>query len=147
MLSLIASEWGTSPHPDRREKPVVRYREPSALRKDLEEMSKMPMTISNSGLSSSADGANQLTTALRAFQDLSVDTSHPYFFNQLFGPLDPAALAGELLSCAQNTSGYTYEAAPVYSMLEVEVSQAPTTASKDGRHVPTRPPARASDSG
>lgn len=48
----------------------------------------------------------------------SVDTSHPYFFNQLFGATDPVALASELVALSVNTSAYTYETAPVFTFIE-----------------------------
>lgn len=51
----------------------------------------------------------------------SVDTSHPYFFNQLFGATDPVALASELIALCVNTSVYTYETAPVFTLIEREV--------------------------
>ena len=54
-------------------------------------------------------------------QKYSVNTSHPYFFNQLFGATDPVALAAELISLSVNTSAYTYETAPIFTMMEREV--------------------------
>ncbi|EED87801.1 predicted protein, partial [Thalassiosira pseudonana CCMP1335] len=54
-------------------------------------------------------------------QQYSVNTSHPYFFNQLFGSLDPIALAAEIVALSVNTSVYTYETAPVFTLLEREV--------------------------
>ncbi|KAL9183349.1 hypothetical protein ACHAXT_005136 [Thalassiosira profunda] len=58
---------------------------------------------------------------LSLIQKYSVDTSHPYFFNQLFGSLDPIALAAEIVALSVNTSVYTYETAPVFTLLEREV--------------------------
>eukprot|EP00579_Thalassiosira_antarctica_P032459 CAMPEP_0201994646 /NCGR_PEP_ID=MMETSP0905-20130828/2415_1 /ASSEMBLY_ACC=CAM_ASM_000554 /TAXON_ID=420261 /ORGANISM="Thalassiosira antarctica, Strain CCMP982" /LENGTH=684 /DNA_ID=CAMNT_0048549659 /DNA_START=126 /DNA_END=2177 /DNA_ORIENTATION=- len=58
---------------------------------------------------------------LSLIQKYSVDTSHPYFFNQLFGSLDPIALAAEIVALSVNTSAYTYETAPVFTLLEREV--------------------------
>jgi len=54
-------------------------------------------------------------------QKYSVNTSHTYFFNQLFGATDPVALAAELVSLSMNTSAYTYETAPIFTMIEKEV--------------------------
>jgi len=48
----------------------------------------------------------------------SVKTGHPRFFNQLFGGHDPAAVLGEWLTALVNTSMYTYEAAPVATLME-----------------------------
>ena len=58
---------------------------------------------------------------LSKLQTYSVNTSHPYFFNQLFGSLDPIALAAEIVALSVNTSVYTYETAPVFTLLEREV--------------------------
>jgi hypothetical protein len=41
--------------------------------------------------------------------------------NQLISSLDPVSLAAELLSASLNASGYTYEIAPVASLVEEEV--------------------------
>ncbi|EDX11219.1 cysteine sulfinic acid decarboxylase [Drosophila simulans] len=51
----------------------------------------------------------------------SVKTSHGRFHNQLFGQLDPFGLAGALVTEAMNGSTYTYEVAPVFSLIETEV--------------------------
>jgi len=72
--------------------------------------------------SSSADA--DMFAMLKKFSEFSVNTSHPLFVNQLFGTLDRASLAAEFMAAADNTSNYTYEAAPVYSMIEVEVLKA-----------------------
>ena len=51
----------------------------------------------------------------------SVRTGHPRFFNQLFGGVDPAAVLGEWITALTNTSMYTYEAAPVATLMELEL--------------------------
>ncbi|KAK0059351.1 cysteine sulfinic acid decarboxylase [Biomphalaria pfeifferi] len=43
---------------------------------------------------------------------------HPHFFNQLYGGIDLHALSGAWLSDALNTSQYTYEVAPVFTLME-----------------------------
>ncbi|CAG0915350.1 unnamed protein product [Notodromas monacha] len=48
----------------------------------------------------------------------SVRTSHPYFRNQLYGGVDPYALAGTWLSEALNTNQYTFEVAPFFMTTE-----------------------------
>ncbi len=47
----------------------------------------------------------------------SVRTGHPRFMNQLFGGYDPAALLGEWIAALSNGSMYTYEAAPVATLI------------------------------
>ncbi|KAL7731648.1 hypothetical protein ACLKA6_000944 [Drosophila palustris] len=51
----------------------------------------------------------------------SVKTSHGRFHNQLFGQMDPFGLAGAWLTEALNGSSYTFEVAPVFSLIETEV--------------------------
>ncbi|TMW52631.1 hypothetical protein DOY81_002285 [Sarcophaga bullata] len=51
----------------------------------------------------------------------SVKTSHGRFHNQLFGQMDPYGLAGSWITEALNTSSYTYEVAPVFSLIETEI--------------------------
>ncbi|XP_023294865.2 cysteine sulfinic acid decarboxylase [Lucilia cuprina] len=51
----------------------------------------------------------------------SVKTSHGRFHNQLFGQMDPYGLAGSWITEAVNTSAYTFEVAPVFSLMETEI--------------------------
>jgi len=64
------------------------------------------------------------TNMLQSIQQYSVNTNHKFFFNQLFGTLDPKSLAAELFitSCC-HTSSYTYETAPVLTLLEQDILQ------------------------
>jgi glutamate/tyrosine decarboxylase-like PLP-dependent enzyme len=85
----------------------------------------MPSTPSTTN-SSSQQQQQQITpqqfiNLLSLIQKYSVNTSHPYFFNQLFGSLDPIALAAEIVALSVNTSVYTYETAPVFTLVEREV--------------------------
>ncbi|ELU00176.1 hypothetical protein CAPTEDRAFT_151334 [Capitella teleta] len=47
-----------------------------------------------------------------------VKTAHPRFFNQLSTGLDIIALAGEWLTATANTNMFTYEIAPVFTLME-----------------------------
>lgn len=49
---------------------------------------------------------------------LSVKTGHRFFCNQLFGGMDPVGLAGSWLTDALNTSQYTFEVGPVFTLVE-----------------------------
>ncbi|XP_042204452.1 cysteine sulfinic acid decarboxylase-like [Homarus americanus] len=51
----------------------------------------------------------------------SVKTGHPYFINQLFSSLDVYGLVGQWVTDALNPSVYTYEVAPVFTLMEFEV--------------------------
>jgi len=48
----------------------------------------------------------------------SVKTGHPHFFNQLYQGQDVYSLAGCWLTDTLNTSQYTFEVAPVFTMME-----------------------------
>ncbi|CAH1774812.1 unnamed protein product [Owenia fusiformis] len=50
-----------------------------------------------------------------------VKTGHPHFFNQLYSGYDPYGLAGAWLTDALNTSQYTFEVAPVFTLMEATV--------------------------
>ncbi|NEQ97675.1 MAG: aminotransferase class V-fold PLP-dependent enzyme [Cyanothece sp. SIO2G6] len=47
-----------------------------------------------------------------------VKTAHPQYFNQLWGGFNPAGFMGDILTSAANTSMYTYEVAPVATLIE-----------------------------
>ncbi|XP_050680959.1 cysteine sulfinic acid decarboxylase [Leptidea sinapis] len=51
----------------------------------------------------------------------SVNTAHPYFVNQLFSSVDPYGLIGQWLTDALNPSVYTFEVAPVFTLMEEEI--------------------------
>lgn len=52
-----------------------------------------------------------------------MNTAHPYFVNQLFSAVDPYGLVAQWLTDALNPSVYTYEVAPVFTLMEEEVLQ------------------------
>lgn len=54
----------------------------------------------------------------RSVVRLSVKTGHRFFCNQLFGGVDPIGLAGSWLTEALNTSQYTFEVGPVFTLIE-----------------------------
>ncbi|KAF4656679.1 Glutamate decarboxylase 2 [Perkinsus olseni] len=55
--------------------------------------------------------------------DLSVNTGHLFFFNQLFARADPLAVAAEGLTAALNVNMYTFEMAPVMLLMEHRLLQ------------------------
>lgn len=59
-----------------------------------------------------------LTRAVEATIARSVRTLHPRFFNQNFAGADPIAVIGDFLGAALNTTLATYEAAPVFTLME-----------------------------
>lgn len=65
------------------------------------------------------------TSDLRSAVDLvvgySARTSHPRFMNQNFAGPDPVSVAGDWLGAALNTTAATYEAAPVFTLMETAI--------------------------
>uniref|UniRef100_A0A1B0CCF1 Glutamate decarboxylase n=1 Tax=Lutzomyia longipalpis TaxID=7200 RepID=A0A1B0CCF1_LUTLO len=51
----------------------------------------------------------------------SVKTGHRFFCNQLFSGCDPYGIAGAWITDALNTSQYTFEVAPVFTLIEDSV--------------------------
>ncbi|MEZ4454414.1 MAG: pyridoxal-dependent decarboxylase [Nannocystaceae bacterium] len=63
-------------------------------------------------------GDAALLAAVDRVIEHSVRTLHPRFFNQNFAGADPIAIVGDWLGAALNTTMATYEAAPVFTLLE-----------------------------
>ncbi|XP_031334978.1 cysteine sulfinic acid decarboxylase-like isoform X2 [Photinus pyralis] len=61
---------------------------------------------------------DKLLTLIKNTIKYSVKTGHPYFVNQLFSGLDPYGLVGQWITDALNASLYTYEVAPVFTLME-----------------------------
>ncbi|KAF5282582.1 hypothetical protein FQA39_LY04989 [Lamprigera yunnana] len=61
---------------------------------------------------------DKLLTLIKNTIKFSVKTGHPYFINQLFSGLDPYGLVGQWITDALNASVYTYEVAPVFTLME-----------------------------
>ncbi|MFT5202597.1 MAG: glutamate decarboxylase [Candidatus Aldehydirespiratoraceae bacterium] len=53
--------------------------------------------------------------------EYSMHTSHPRFVNQNFAGPDPISVVGDWLGAALNTTGATFEAAPVFTLMESAV--------------------------
>lgn len=82
----------------------------------------------------------------------SVHTSHPRFINQNFAGSDPVAVVGDWLGAALNTTGATYEVAPVFTLMESAVlsklgriagyldDEGDAEGDAEGDRVPTLPP-------
>jgi len=75
----------------------------------------------------------------------SVHTSHPRFLNQNFAGPDPVSVVGDWLGAALNTTGATFEAAPVFTLMESAVLSklgriAGYVSNDETEHVPTLPP-------
>ena len=94
--------------------PVIRLRSPGEL-STLFEACGVPLDLAD-GLDAADPEA--LVAAARLIVDYSVNTSHRRFWNQNFAGPDPVAVAGDWLGATLNTTGATFEAAPVFTLME-----------------------------
>jgi len=108
--SRIASEY-LAGH-ENRSLPVVR---PVSAAELLEQM--------NMSLPSEGRPLPELLDDVRQTLHYSVRTGHPGFSNQLFGDHDPAGLLGEWMTALINTSMYTFEVAPVVTLMETTLME------------------------
>eukprot|EP00586_Coscinodiscus_wailesii_P023455 CAMPEP_0172519850 /NCGR_PEP_ID=MMETSP1066-20121228/291660_1 /TAXON_ID=671091 /ORGANISM="Coscinodiscus wailesii, Strain CCMP2513" /LENGTH=562 /DNA_ID=CAMNT_0013302513 /DNA_START=332 /DNA_END=2019 /DNA_ORIENTATION=- len=124
-LSLLLQKRQTPTPPSQKQTgAVVNYLSPRSLLATLFSPTSpryRTLSLSSSSSSSSPPTPSQFLHLLQQLQHYSVDTSHPYFFNQLFGACDDVALAAEIIALSVNTSAYTFETAPVFTLLEREV--------------------------
>jgi glutamate/tyrosine decarboxylase-like PLP-dependent enzyme len=94
--------------------PVVRFAGPEQLREAFRQV--------GAGLElDEPQAALPVETLVRAVETTlahSVRTQHPRFFNQNFAGADPVAVLGDWLGAALNTTVATYEAAPVFTLME-----------------------------
>lgn len=74
---------------------------------------KIDLTISKNGISD-----DQLVKEMASYLEHCVDTGSNRFYNQLFSGFNLPAFMGEALSALTNTSMYTYEMAPVATLME-----------------------------
>ncbi|GMI03903.1 hypothetical protein TrLO_g6683 [Triparma laevis f. longispina] len=125
MLSFFERSWGVTSlnegkDPKSLDSEIMKFADPSCIREAMDKAGGF--NLRQAGLDQEGtDGDDKLMKMLEVVADLSVNTSHPLFLNQLFGAMDRASLAAELMSVCQNTSSYTFEAAPVNSVVEMEV--------------------------
>ncbi|KAM7382400.1 hypothetical protein PAMP_002129 [Pampus punctatissimus] len=67
------------------------------------------------------DGGESESKILQRCRDAirySVKTSHPRFFNQLYAGMEPYSMVASFITEAIKTSLYTYEVAPVFTLME-----------------------------
>lgn len=92
------------------EKPVVRYLSAEALKQAVD-------------FSVPIEGASydDLIRDIQDYLHYSVDTSNKQFVNQLYGGVNFPAFLGDIITSLTNTSMYTYEVAPVATLIEIEL--------------------------
>ncbi|KAG7309279.1 hypothetical protein JYU34_005219 [Plutella xylostella] len=89
--------------------PLIQFKHPEDLEKilDLSVLDGVP--------------DDRLETIVRQVLQYSVKTGKPTFRNQLYGGTDPYSLAGAVIAEAFNTSQYTFEVAPAFTLIELEI--------------------------
>ncbi|MFT7647493.1 MAG: glutamate decarboxylase [Candidatus Poriferisodalaceae bacterium] len=73
------------------------------------------------GEDSCAHESADVLAAVEQVIEYSMHTSHPRFVNQNFAGPDPVSVVGDWLGAALNTTGATFEAAPVFTLMESAV--------------------------
>jgi sulfinoalanine decarboxylase len=70
------------------------------------------------GLREQGGGNEQMLEEVRQYLTYAVKTANPAYLNQLFGGFGFPGFVGELITALTNTSMYTYEVAPVATLME-----------------------------
>ncbi|KAL4222952.1 hypothetical protein ACF0H5_018993 [Mactra antiquata] len=94
-----------------RETPVLEFHQPEDLKAKLKELE----------IDEEPSSEDQLMKVCKDVIQYSVKTSNPRFFNQLYGGMDQYTLSGAWVTEALNASLYTYEVAPVFTLMEKEI--------------------------
>ena len=92
-----------------REVPVVEYRSPEELRDQID------LTLREEG------EPENFSQWIDAYLRFSVRTGSPRFYNQLFSGFSLPGFIGEVITALTNTSIYTYEVAPLATLIEREL--------------------------
>jgi glutamate/tyrosine decarboxylase-like PLP-dependent enzyme len=87
--------------------PVNNYYSPQELSE------KLNLSIPSQGISE-----DEFLSEMKSYLDHAVKTAHPQYLNQLFGGFNLPAFVGEVITALTNTSMYTYEVAPVATLIE-----------------------------
>ncbi len=98
------------------DQPVIDFRSPEELLGDFAATVGLPFPNKTEAASD-----RDLLAAVDLIIKHSVHTSHPRFLNQNFAGPDPIAVVGDWLGAALNTTGATFEAAPVFTLMEAAV--------------------------
>jgi glutamate/tyrosine decarboxylase-like PLP-dependent enzyme len=95
---------------DDKNAPVVKYREPFELRSGI-----------NFPVGDAPVSESEFLELLDKYLEFSVRTGSPQFLNQLYQGFNFPAFIGEVFTALANTSMYTYEVAPVATVIETEM--------------------------
>ena len=91
---------------------LIDYKTPDELHNTIN------FSIAEKGVSES-----EFLALINKYLDYSVNTNHPQFLNQLYAGFNFPAFIGEIFTALANTSMYTYEVAPVATLIETEMIQ------------------------
>lgn len=92
---------------------VIDYKSVSDLRQ------KLDLSLPENGVA-----PEELIPIIESYLQHSTRTSSPRFFNQLWGGFEMTGLLAEMVTSAANTSMYTYEVAPVATLIEIALIEA-----------------------
>lgn len=112
--ALLCKYVASQPDPN---EPVVQLASPQDLKQHFASAG-IPLELPTGQQSTDKEA---LLAALKLALKYSVRTGHPLFFNQLYARADPVSIAGDWLAVAANTNVHTFEVAPVFTAVEVEV--------------------------
>ena len=90
--------------------PVIHYRDAKSLQEETD------LSIGQQGVP-----ASELLALIEAYLHYSVRTGHRHFHNQLYGGFSMAGFLGDVVTSVTNTSMYTYEVAPLATLMELEL--------------------------
>jgi glutamate decarboxylase len=97
-------------------RPVIELNSPDEIRSKYEAAG-----ISLSLKDGKAHSDDLLFKGTELLMQMSCRTQHPLFFNQLYARASPNSIAADWVSTATNTNCHTYEVAPVFTTMEVEI--------------------------
>lgn len=103
-----------SEHYDHENTKVVNFIPPEKLKEIID------LTLPATGVGISPD-LKSIEKYLEQALQYSIRTGSPRYFNQLWSGTDVACIIGEWISAVTNSSTYTYEVAPAYSLMEMEL--------------------------
>lgn len=89
---------------------VVNYKNPEKLKNEIN------FAVGDKGVSEI-----EFLELLDKYLEYAVNTGNHQFFNQLYGGFNLPSFMGEVVTALTNTSMYTYEVAPVATLIEMEM--------------------------
>ncbi len=90
--------------------PVVNYQSANLLQENFD------LSLPEKGI-----GLEESIPIIESYLNHTTRTSSPKFFNQLWGGFEITGLLAEMVTSAANTSMYTYEVAPVATLIELKL--------------------------